>query len=53
MRKKTDQIQRIAGHIQNDAQQVKRFLWEIQRIAIEKKNCKDIWTLAKKALAHL
>lgn len=46
-------VLQIAERIDKDAQAIKHLLWEIQRLAIEKRNCKDIWVLAKKALKHL
>lgn len=47
------EIGEIVESIDKDAQAIKHLLWEIQRLAIEKRNCKDIWMLAKKALKHI
>lgn len=51
--KAAKQVQDIAGRMDRDCREVQRLLWEIQRLAIERGNCRNIWNLAKKALRLL
>lgn len=51
--KAVKQLEDIAGRIDRASRETKRLLWEIQRLAVEKRNCRDIWNLAKKALKLL